>query len=58
MDDATRRRVRNEVKQSRQLQVILAHAVLVLAFLHSYTKIKGRSASILRDESGGVSTVV
>jgi hypothetical protein len=34
MDDATqRRRLRNEVKQSRQLQVILAHAALVPAFL-------------------------
>jgi hypothetical protein len=34
MDDATqRRRLRNEMKQSRQLQVILAHAVLVPAFL-------------------------
>jgi hypothetical protein len=34
MDDATQRqRLRNEVKQSRQLQVILAHAALVLAFL-------------------------
>jgi hypothetical protein len=34
MDDATqRRRLRNEVKQSRQLQVILAPAALVSAFL-------------------------
>jgi len=34
MDDATqRRRLRKEVKQSRQLQVILAHAALVPAFL-------------------------
>jgi hypothetical protein len=34
MDDATqRRRLRNEVKQSRRLQVILAHAALVPAFL-------------------------
>jgi hypothetical protein len=34
MDDATqRRRLRNEVKQSRQLQVILAHAALVPAIL-------------------------
>jgi hypothetical protein len=36
IDDATqRRRLRNEVKQSRQLQVVLAHAVLVPAFLSS-----------------------
>jgi hypothetical protein len=33
MGDATqRRRLRNEVKQSRQLRMILAHAALVLAF--------------------------
>ena len=37
MDDATQRlRLRNAVKQSRQLQVILAHAALLPAFLGSW----------------------
>jgi hypothetical protein len=37
MDEATqRRRLRNTAKQSRQLQIILAHATLVRAFLGSY----------------------
>jgi hypothetical protein len=38
--------LRNGVKRSRQLQVILAHAALVPAFLHGLTKIKHCSASI------------
>jgi hypothetical protein len=33
VDAAQRRRLRNEVKQSRQLRVILAQAALVPAFL-------------------------
>jgi hypothetical protein len=36
MDDATqRRRLSNEVKQSRQLHVVLAHAALVRVFLYA-----------------------
>jgi hypothetical protein len=47
MDDATqRRRLRNEVKQSRQLQVILAHATLVPAFLDVWTRFEHCPAGI------------
>jgi len=35
MDDATRRRLRDDVQQSRQLQMILAHAALGPAFLYA-----------------------
>jgi hypothetical protein len=39
MDEATqRRRVRNAVKQSGQLQVILAQAAFVPAFLGNWTR--------------------
>jgi hypothetical protein len=53
MDEATRRqRLRNEVKWSRQLQEVLAHAAPVLAFLHGWTKNEGCSASVHSVASG------
>jgi hypothetical protein len=47
MDDATqRRRLRTEAKQSRLLQVILAHAAIVPAFLGGEIRFERCSASL------------